>query len=277
MRGETTLLKQQEAADILNGGSVSEDGDNEKLRSTYYDGFQWSRTDSKSHYEGIQIYNKEEWMGKPFFVKDNKVRTVISGLNNGDPTYVVVDGETIARIFQMSATGGKTGSNPTDSERKVTAGDLYLGSAAAKTLDNPPKFTLDGQKWMTYDGSKMYGIMNEHAVGGVVEQADLYRIIYAREAPTVMTGTTSSEFTPKTSSNISIQVTKPSGPGSDKAPVTTLITKIENPMGYGAKSGDHVTVQRYYTGTSSDDGVYKYIVIGTGAPPGSGGGGGSSG
>jgi hypothetical protein len=284
MRGIATPRKQQEAADILNNGApINADPENTKITTTFSDGFIWNKNTSEKHYREIQIYNKESWIGKPFITKDSSFDIIISSNTEGQLVYKINNGDTIARVFDCTATGGKTGSGPTDNERKVTVGNLYLGSAAAKTIENPPKFTLDGHKWMTYDGSKMYGIMNEHAVGGAVEKADLYKIIYAREAPTIMTGTTSSGFTPKISSNISIQVTEPSGPGSDKAPVTTLITKIENPMGYGAGPGDRVTVQRYYTGTSSssgsgssNDGAYKYIVIGTGAPPGSGGGSSSS-
>lgn len=276
--GQTTLKKQTEAADILNASSINEDSEGTNLSSTYYGGFQWNKQDSKQHYEAISIQNRADWAGKPFFVKGAIVYTKLSGIDgNGNPYYAVEDGNTIARVFECKATGGKTGSNPTDSERKVTVGDLYLGNALAKGIDQPPKFKLADQKWMTYQGGPMFGMLNENAAPAVVTNADLYKIIYAREAPSLITGTAKSKFEPKTASGISVEVTQPSGPGSDKAPVTTLITKADNPMGYGAESGDYVTLQRYYTGVGSDDGAYKYIVIGTGAPPGSGSGGSTGG
>ncbi len=39
-------------------------------------------------------------------------------------------------------------------------------------------------------------------------------------------------------------------------------------MGYGAMAGDHVTIQRVYTGVNANNANYNYIIIGTGDPPG---------
>ena len=271
-RGKTAFIKQDEGADVLNNGQINEDPDNTKIQSIYYDGFQWSKTDSRTHYEGITIDNRDDWGGKPFLVKGAFVTTALIGLSRGNPQYKVQDGETIGRVFELTATSGKIGCNPTESERKINTGSIYLGGNQASSLDEPPKFSLDGKKWMTYAGSPMFGMLDEHSVGAQVQGADLYHIIYAREAPSIITGTAGSEFTPKQTSGIKISVTHPSGPGADAEPVTTLLNQIENPMGYGAKEGDYVTIQRFYTGSCSNEGAYKYIVIGTGAPPGSGGG-----
>lgn len=273
MRGIAAPRKQKEAADLLNSGaSINADPENDKITTIFFDGFIWNQNTSKKNYREITIYNKDSWIGKPFITKDSNFDIIISSNNEGKLEYKINNGDTIARVFDCAANGGKTGCDPTDNERKVSNGNLYLGSPNAKNSENPPKWKLDGAKWMTYYGSPMVGMLNEHTSGPAVEKNDLYKIIYAREAPSIITGTASSEFFPSQSSGISISATQPSGPGSDQAPVTTLLTQIENPMGYGARGGDFVTVQRFFTNSCSNDGAYKYIVIGTGAPPGSGGG-----
>ena len=56
--------------------------------------------------------------------------------------------------------------------------------------------------------------------------------------------------------------------GVDANPMPDLLTKVKNPMGYGALANDLVTIQRVWLNTPADGANYKYIIIGTGKPPG---------
>ena len=118
-----------------------------------------------------------------------------------------------------------------------------------------------------YTGSKIVSILNEYA-NPKVEDQELYRVIYAREAPVIITGKAAAKFFP---TNMNVQITIagdywPSCPGATSLPIPTLMATATNPMGYGANIDDLVTLQRTYS-PGGANANYKYIVIGTGAIP----------
>jgi hypothetical protein len=119
---------------------------------------------------------------------------------------------------------------------------------------------------MSYEDGFILTLLDEYA-DKTVEEKELYRVVYAREAPVIITGIAYEEFEPFKETDIGIDLTNtlyPSCPGYDKKPVIDLVVKAKNPMGFGALPGDLVTLQRVYTTTVQDDANYYYIIIGTG-------------
>ena len=87
--------------------------------------------------------------------------------------------------------------------------------------------------------------------------------------PIIITGVASADFTPK-DVDTDITITGdflPCGMGIAADPMPDLLTKVKNPMGYGALAGDLVTIQRVWIESPPDCVHYKYIIIGTGKPP----------
>lgn len=280
-KGQTTLKKQSEAADQLNGQMVNEDENGENISSVYDEGFQWSKSDSPTKYKGIKIYNRDDWMSKPYLVKNSIVYTRIAGLEeNGSPFYRVLHGDQVAHIMEKSAKDGSSGCQPSGDDAKVKGAKLYQGNGSIANLDGQePGWTLGDNKWMTYEGSPMVGVLDETSQAAVAGNASMYRIIYAREAPVIITGKAKQKFTP-TQNTAQVEIPTGEGaascPGGDKQAITQALISVENPMGYGAETGDYVVVQRKYTGSCGSGGAFKYSVIGTGAAPGTCGGGGNN-
>lgn len=278
VKGLSFLYDQENAADILNKGQkLKETSDGSYLDSNYYRGFQWDKEKSKTHYDNIEITNRLDWKDKPLLVKGSTIYTELIGISNntGDPKYIVHDGETIARIVEKKSQGGLNASSlETDQEKKkLNAGygdRAYLGTNKVLDLDKPPKLDI-GHQWMSYeDGLIVCALDEQNRSDGTVEDQELYRIIYAREAPVIITGTAIYRFTPKTASGIKVAPGEASCPNVNKAPIPDpVLQNVSNPLGYGAEEGDMVTVQRVYSGTPmfGNQSNYYYIVIGTGKAP----------
>lgn len=275
-------LKYQDIADTLNDDEFELIEDGEQMESNWYQGFMWNQTDSTANFEAVNINNREEWIDKGLFIKDSVVTVYLNGFDlNGNPIYSVDNGGTIARVVQRYVSNtdpglfGLPNGIPAD-DRKIAASDDFTDGLDPSVIDdaNKPKIDLKGdQQWMTYDESIVTGLWDETLdANGKVKNCK-YQIIYAQEAPVIITATAYAEFTPENvGAVVLINVNGtlyPSCQGVDKAPIPDpILQNVENPMGHGAKVGDWVTVQRIWTGVANLGANYKYIVIGTGHPPG---------
>lgn len=289
VKGKSIIYDQETAADALNKGEkVKETSDESRFTSTYYRGFQWDKEKSKEHYDKIEIINRDDWKDKPLLVKDAVIYTELLDIaSSGNPRYVVHDGQTMARIIEKKSQGGLNASSlETDPEKKKISSNYgdkaYLGTNKVLDLDKPPKIEIQ-HEWMSYeDGLILCALDEENRSTGKVEEQTIYRVIYAREAPVIITGTALYKFTPKNTSGIKVSPGEASCPNVNKPPIPDpVLQNVSNPLGYGAEEGDSVTVQRVYSNAPmfGNQSNYYYIVIGTGKPPEScsSGGGGSSG
>lgn len=246
----------------------------------WYEGFMWDTTRSLNNLQEVKIFNRDEWMEKGLFIEGSSVTVYFKNLDeNGDAEYSVDNGGTVARVIQRVNEASKPGlfGYPDgvpriDREVKIEDDfmlglrfeDDYLNNPA---IEKPIIDMTDNQQWMTYQSGIITGIWDE-TLDPEVKNCK-YKIIYAQEAPVIITGIAASEFSPEqTSAVVSIGALYATCDGKGRDPIPTLLGIVSNPMGYGAKAGDHVTVQRVYTGTSANNANYKYIVIGTGNPPG---------
>ena len=265
----STEIKDMDLAEELNAGEVKESSDSDKISSVYKQGFQWSKDDSLTHYENITIKNRPDWSGKGKILKGCKLQIRLDNLQYGDPVYVIEYGETIAQVAEMTASDGLWGTGTaSDNEYKIkTSSKTYQGVSPA-SLNDDDKPSTDAKainKWMTYQGAKTVSLWDE--TKGTVQGAQGYRTIFAQQAPTVIYGTASGPFTPEQQNNVSVTAIDASCPGKSSNPIPSLLTQASNPLGYGAGSGDKVTLLRIFTEVSvGGESNYKYIVIGTGAP-----------
>lgn len=289
-QGYTAILDQKKA-DELNQYSTYEDSGEDKIWSVYQDGFMWDRTKSETNYKKVKIKNRADWVAKGLIIKNPpgskgsrhiQTRYNYYNENTGEIEYSVITAGTIAQVSEMlvpGTIGGKFGLQGAvnDNDLKInnfTTSVFYHGlnpTNAQLDNDDNPKYKIGSQNWMTYEDANSVGLWAEGYASEI--KNNYYHVIYAREAPTLITGKVVEKFTPKDSGNIQVDTSNveyPSGPGYDRQPVANLITKARNPMGYGAESGDYVTLQRVNS-TSLVEGNsanYYYIVIGTGAKPG---------
>jgi hypothetical protein len=187
----------------------------------------------------------------------------------------------VERILSTDSNVGLFG-HPAYNEdsRKLKTDDYFYQGFAPFLQDlsdeDKPKISLpdnNDQEWMTYEESRIVALYDETA-SSELGQAK-YRIVHAQEAPVIITATANAEFKPDQISEISVSLNLhdtnfPSSQGANKTPVNTILEgHIDNPMGYGAKEGDWVTLQRVWTGSAGlYDANYRYIVIGTSSPPG---------
>lgn len=270
-----TKVKTFTKADELNEGNISDSSVNDGVESIYRQGFMWDKVKSKSIYDKIAIKNRENWINKAKIIPSGILETSLIDIDSvGAPTYEIIFADTIAQVGEKYLT---TENNPglfghpsyaVDDRVAKDTDKFYEGMDPTNLANNKPKFTLtNDQQWMTYEGAKIAGIWDE-TPGASVPNDGSYRIIYAQEAPIIITGTAISEFTPQDLENVQVAAIFPTCAGVDKAPIPVLLTKVTNPMGHGAKPGDYVTVQRVFTGVAQDGANYKYLVIGTGHPPG---------
>lgn len=252
------------------------------MESEWYQGFIWNKQDSQTNFELVKILNRAEWIDKGLFIKGSIVTVYLSGFDNdGNPIYSVDNGGTIARMVQRyvsnSAPGlfGLPGGVPED-DRKVDAGDDFADGLDPSGLDeqDKPKIDMsDDQQWMTYDQGIVTGLWDEtlSATGKVADCK--YKIVYAQEAPVIMTCKAQSKFTPENHQGISLENALSSilasCQGADRDPIPNILQgNVFNPMGHGAEVGDFVTIQRVFVGSVvNPQSNYKYIVIGTGKPP----------
>jgi hypothetical protein len=292
-RGKTVLTK-KEKSDELNKGEVKEKKDKAQgIISKYLDGFMWDSTNSQKKYEKTTIKNREDWIGKALIMKsvsEDKfyIRTSLADYNSNDGTitYRVDFAGTIAQVgeasLKMGESGkfGHVGGIPNKDDKKILDNNFsdmvfYHGLSpkdnnAGLGNNDVPIFEVNNN-WMTYNGSKIIGLWDESTTDKIEDAK--YRIVYAREAPVIITAVAAKAFFPETN-EAEVIITAPppsvfsSCPGADKEPVVTIIKKALNNMGYGAAAGDFVTLQRVYSVNIIDRANYTYLVIGTGKKPG---------
>lgn len=298
-----SVIKEVEQSDELNKGYIKEksakDESDPYIESIYQDGFMWDQFKSKTNYEKVTIINRPDWSAKALMVRYDApwakhIRTHLvgyafedggAGVPKGTITYQVDDAGTIAQVVEgtvPTGTLGKFGAGvlpPSEEKVGKFSLDYYHGlrlddPAISLPEDNQPIVQINkavGNKWMTYEGSTFVGLWDEYVPGGTGKIQDAkYNVVYAREAPIILTGVAEKDFKPE-DGEASVKLTAENGfsscPGFDKEPVVELLTKAANPMGYGAKKDDLVTVSRVYLQAVADKANYKYIVIGTGKPP----------
>jgi len=293
-RGKTVLTK-KEKSDELNKKEVKEKKEpSDGIISEYLDGFMWDKEKSQKKYEKTTILNREDWVGKALIMKwtnENNlhIRTSLAGydLTEGAITYQVDYAGTIAQVGEASLSMSEAGSfgqpNKLARDDKIIKDDNYtkmvfyhgLSPKAkdAELQDEDLPVMEVSNPWMTYSDSSVVGLWDEFSTGHKIEDAK-YRVIYAREAPVIITAIAADSFKPYTE-EVSVSITKDgvakvfsSCPGFDKDPVDSLLEKADNSMGHGAEKGDMVTLQRVFLPQVNDKANYKYLVIGTGDPPG---------
>lgn len=269
-----------------------------------YNGFMWDPEKSKTNYDRVYILNRPDWKGKALITKRDKdfignnindnlhiftrlldySTAAFNGDNAADKPHIFYQVEsagTIAQVLDSKAPdtyGGIFGQpNENTLNKKIDdfkLSEFYHGidpsdAEVNLAINDQPK-VITPNHWMTYDSSPLTALWDEYADNGKISNAT-YRVIYIREAPTIITGTAVGEFRPNDNSNIQIQTKDDkyaSGPGYNKSPVTTLISQAKNPMGFGAAAGDYVTLQRIFSPIPLDNNLnYYYIVIGVGKPP----------
>lgn len=288
-RGKTVIIDKDKANE-LNAGEVQENVDEGYVHSEYLDGFMWNKEKSKTNYNKTKIINRDDWVAKALIPKitntnSKHIRTSLAGYDTeyNILTYRVDYAGTIAQIgdgrLNMSEAGkfGQPGELAKQDKliTNLTGAVFYHGlSPLSPTLglgeEGSPIVDVT-HNWMTYQNAPIAAAWDESTGGSKIEDGK-YRVIYAREAPVIITGTASEDFKPSKQNNITVQldanVAYASCPGFDKNPVTVLLTKVENPMGYGAQKNDLVTIQRVFLQNAQQNNAnYKYIVIGTGKPP----------
>ena len=233
------------------------------------------------------------------------VNTILTGIDeNSNPIYTVVEGSTIAFVADATLKSvnqgagvegvgvyGHTDRDNSD-ERKVgtaaaTIGystiNFYDGLSPVGLVNNDlPKFSrpdggTDTEQYMLFETSRVVGLWDEtldttNPEGEISKGA--YKIVHAQEAPVIITGTCAYKFIGVLADPvvpIQVNTALGSAQGSDKKPVTTLLSNIKNPLGYGAEVGDLVTLQRVWTNSvqtlGSSRSNYYYMVIGVGKPP----------
>lgn len=285
-----TVLTKKETSDALNGGSVTEKSSGgEGIISEYLDGFMWDKEKSKTNYEKVTLFNREDWNGKALILKWNNegnlhIRSSLNGYEgeNNKITYKVDFAGTIAQIAEANLNNNQSGkfgfqgavskndkliskfNNP-----KFYHGLSPLSPEAELIEEDQPIIDVTNSSFMTYDGSKVIGLWDEYAPGSKIENGT-YRVIYAEQAPVIITAVAQSAFKPSTPTvSIILSQKKASCPGIDQEPIPTLLGSAKNDFGYGADAGDYVTLQRVHINTLQDDtSNYYYIIIGTSAPPG---------
>jgi hypothetical protein len=290
-------IKTINKANELNAGTINlEPGQDEQevVVCEFLDGFMWDKEKSKTNYEKITFYNRTDWTGKPFILpwEDESFLHIHShlvgliGLDEEDPKFAfqVDHAGTIAQVSETNIPeqfGGRFGV-PGEIEKTDLVIDNFIDPAFYHGLDPSnnnvefeegddaaPVFEVNDQ-WMTYNNSKIVGLWNENKGGPNIHDG-AYRVVYAREAPVLITAKATSDFSPK-DSGVSVELggeAYASCPGVTNEPIPTLIASAKNPMGYGAEAGDFVTLQRVHINVVENDANYYYIVIGTGQPPGS--------
>jgi hypothetical protein len=111
-----------------------------------------------------------------------------------------------------------------------------------------------------YKGSKIYAKPHDNNEYIIVE--------HVSSAPLIVTGRAHDTFTPGTLNGISVYVDH--AYSTECIAGSTLISNVQNPMGYGARQDDFVTMYRIcddYDEFNSDCPGGKYVIIGTGNTP----------
>ena len=288
----------QDHANSLNGGTTTLGAGGESPPNTAFgQGFMWDRTKSKTNFDLTNIFNASGWVNQGMLLAkgDSTKGSIISltlgvvsfseeNLNNdsraavdanGNLSFSVVNAGTIAQVLQKGVgtvlpSPGIFGSPTGDEERKIRSTDTFFHGLSAKDIDEgvlPSIKRIEDQQWMTYEGARLTALWDETTNKDIDKNS--YKIVYVQEAPIIITGVATANFTPKTADGITIQEDNLAcGMGVDANPMPDLLTKVANPMGYGALKDDLVTIQRVWTASPANNANYRYIIIGTGKPPG---------
>lgn len=292
-RGKSVILDQEQANQLNVNGEIYEDSsvDSPKINSEYLDGFMWNKEESKTNYEKVKLLNRTDWIGRALIFKWDEpqnfhIHTTLSGFDpDGGASYMIEHAATIARVLETltpSSMTGKLGQPGVIENLKINQFaqsaeriEIYHGISPISPLSSEekeqPSLSVGvHQQWMTYEDSYILALWNENRGGGKISDGR-YNLVYAREAPVIITGIAAERFTPE-SGNANIIVSSDHGyascPGVNKQPVVKLMTKAKNPMCYGAEEGDFVTLQRVslqsLENTFFSESNYYYMVIGTG-------------
>lgn len=266
----------------------------EHIQGNFLHGFIWDQNKSTDHFNAIRLYNNgvdrnDQNTGE--IIANGRGLALLTGINNdGDLIYTIVTKSEIANIVQRYISNEDPGLFGFDelpqAERSINnSSDYFWDGQEPDAGELTPKIDLiDSQQWMTYEQGILIGSWDEYGnrlagFDGNVNDCK-YKIIYAQEAPVIITCRADEEFTPNQEKGIKLKVNNDSMPscqGIDRTPVYDILDSafVFNPMGYGAKTDDFVTVQRVFMGIDMSTveaghpkANYKYIVIGTSHPPG---------
>lgn len=288
-----TILTKKERSDELNKEKVKERKEgSDGIISQYMDGFMWDKEKSQKHYEETTILNRYDWTGRALIMQWKNedilhIRSSLAGYDqtSGNITYQLDYAGTIAQIGEATvpeSLGARFGfPNAVGfvkddykigkfNDTRFYHGISPLEPQAQLANDDQPIF-FAATEWMTYENGGIVGLYEEsNAADAKIENAT-YRVVYAREAPVIITGKAYERFRPEEQDKDIVIETEDtlyaSCPGVNNKPIPALLGKIKNPMGYGAEAGDWVTVQRVNRQGIQDDANYYYIVIGTSKPP----------
>jgi hypothetical protein len=289
-KGKTAITKDNQN-NQLNDEKITEQADPDGgVKSIYLDGFMWNKVKSKNKYELTTIYNRLDWVKKGLIPQYNDldmahIRTGLIGYDQdtGAITYQLDYAGTIAQIGEATVPSNLAGlfgvpeiqGGPTRGDTLIGLFDntkFYHGISPldVKVLGADPgsqPSMVVSSPWMAYEGSNIVSLWDE-TDSSFIEQ-NKYRVVYAREAPVIITGRAYTSFRPETAFGIQIMLDPifASCPGVGQNPIPDLLINVQNPMGYGAQSYDFVTLQRVYTGVVNTGANYYYMVIGTSQGP----------
>ena len=278
LAGQITL-KTQSSADSLNNNDFTVSPDGTDMSSTWIQGFMWNQ--NNENFQDIKIFNRTDHVNRGLYIKNSAVGLILTGMDgDNNLVYGVTDGGTIARTVQRSVSNSEPGLFGTNLipniDRKINNTDGFMEGLDPSNLninDKPIIALKNNKPWMTYYESIVTGAWDE-TIGGNVSACE-YKIIYAREAPVIITGKVKYDLLPTNEDSeiiLDSDPLYPSCPGVDKTPIPLLLENLRNPMGFGAKAGDYITVQRVFTNGAAPvaGGIsnYYYLIINSGHPPG---------
>ena len=283
-------IKNQEYGNLLNKGDDVKFDDTAYIEGQFLHGFMWDPVRSKNHYDKTVLENcgvdRNDHKTAEIIVGCRGMGQLTGITNGGNLIYTIVTKTEIANVAQRYLSVSDPGLfgcpdfSDEDARKIGNSDDFWDGLEPTAIQENDkPKITMsDDQQWMTYDQAIITASWDEYGsrldgFDGAIESCK-YKIVYAQEAPVIMTCIAASKFTPK-NLKVNLSNAMPSCQGVDREPVSSILQgNVFNPMGHGAEIGDFVTIQRVFVG--SDMSVieaghpkcnYKYIVIGTGKPP----------
>ena len=285
-------VKTQECANSLNHSYIQFNGESSGcLEGTFIQGFMWDPTVSLTNYNTTTLSNNGENkndLNTGELIKGSRGSAFLTGITaEGHLIYTIVSKSEIANVAQryVSATDpGLFGCPDFDQNgRKILDTDIFWDGIQPTGLPSAykPKITMsDNQQWMTYDSGIVTASWDEYGTRlanfeGQIQDCK-YKIIYAQEAPVIMTCIAHSKFTPEDEDGVALEnalnLIYSSCQGANKEPIPTILNgNVFNPMGCGAEVGDLVTIQRVFVGSNMANNKpghpasnYKYIIIQTG-------------
>lgn len=279
------------------------------------EGFLWDPDTQPNFFNNISIYNKNWWTGSalvlPFNLDTVAIICDLTGYSadvNGVLEYVVNDAATIAQAGNGSLGVGSVFSGGIPNPIRALVNGLNVGGADYKINQNnwqtrfyhgisplSPNVNLGSQipyfntqrVWLTHSGSNYVCLWDERGIptpNPEIGDGPHYELIYADEAPVIITARAITTFYPQTEvASLALMDVKlkdesvgvqgySSHPYPFHEPIPWLLTTAFNPQRHGAKAGDLVTVQRVSMDDKRPSVIgsnkhYAYIVIGTGENP----------